>query len=55
VAAYDGYSSLNNTFHLVLATDGKLSFLVFNFGIMSWPNSFGYNQLSIHGIPVQDH
>ena len=39
VAAYNGNSSLNNTFQLVIATDGKLSFLIFNFGIMSWPNS----------------
>jgi len=50
VAAFDGRPSVNNTFQLVIATDGKLSFLVFNFGIMSWPNSqftmnsfFGYN------------
>jgi len=50
VAAYDGNSSMNNTFQLVMATDGKLSFLVFNYGIISWPNSqftmnsfFGYN------------
>jgi hypothetical protein len=50
VAAFDGRPSLNNTFQLVIATDGKLSFLIFNFGIMSWPNSkftmnsfFGYN------------
>ena len=50
VAAFNGNSSLNNTFQLVIATDGKLSFLIFNFGIMSWPNSqftmnsfFGYN------------
>jgi len=50
VAAYNGYSSLNNTFQVIIATDGNLSFLVFNFGIISWPNSqfrvnlfFGYN------------
>jgi len=50
VAAFNGNSSLNNTFQLVIATDGKISFLVFNFGNMSWPNSqfemnsfFGYN------------
>jgi hypothetical protein len=42
--------TLNNTFQLVIATDGKISFLTFNFGNMSWPNSqftmnsfFGYN------------
>jgi WD40 repeat protein len=50
VAAFDGNSSVNNTFQLVIATDGKISFLVFNFGSISWPNSqftinsfFGYN------------
>jgi len=50
VAANDGNSSINNTFQVVIATDGKISFLIFNFGIMSWPNSqfemnsfFGYN------------
>jgi hypothetical protein len=50
VSAYNGNSSINNTFQLVIATDGKLSFLIFNFGSLSWPNSqftmnsfFGYN------------
>jgi WD40 repeat protein len=50
VAAYDGSSAVNNTFQVVIATDEKLSFLIFNFGSMSWPNSqfsmnsfFGYN------------
>jgi WD40 repeat protein len=50
VAAYDGSSSQNNTFQLVIATDGKLSFLIYNFGSMTWPNNqfsmdafFGYN------------
>jgi alpha-tectorin len=50
VAAYNGNSSLNNTFQVVIATDELLSFLIFNFGDMAWPNSqfsmnsfFGYN------------
>jgi WD40 repeat protein len=50
VAAYSGSSSVNNTFQVVIATDGKLSFVIYNFGSMSWPNSllskdsnFGYN------------
>jgi alpha-tectorin len=50
VAAYNGNSSLKNTFQVVIGTDGILSFLIFNFGDMSWPNSqflmnsfFGYN------------
>ena len=38
VAAYDGDSSVNNTFQLVLATDGNVSFIVCNFGEMSWPS-----------------
>jgi len=50
VAGYEGSASLSNTFQVVLATDGRISFLIFNFGKMSWPNSqfsmnsfFGYN------------
>jgi WD40 repeat protein len=51
VAAYGGSSASNNTFQVVIATDGILSFLVFTFDQMSWPSSllsstntnFGYN------------
>ena len=50
VAAYSGSSSVNNTFQVVIATDGKLSFVIYSFGSMSWPNGrfpisafFGYN------------
>ncbi len=39
VAANDGNSSVNNTFQVVIATDGKLSFLIYNFGEMSWPSN----------------
>ena len=46
VAAYGGNSSQNNTFQLVIATDGILSFLIYNFGSMTWPN----NQFSINAF-----
>jgi hypothetical protein len=46
VAPYSG-PILYNTFQTVIATDGILSFLVFNFQQMSWSystnNLFGYN------------
>jgi hypothetical protein len=46
VAANDGSSSQNNTFQLVILTDGILSFLIYNFGSMTWPN----NQFSINAF-----
>ena len=46
VAAYGGSSSQNNTFQLVMATDGNLSFLIYNFGSMTWPN----NQFSMNAF-----
>ena len=57
VAANDGSSSQNNTFQLVILTDGILSFLIYNFGSMTWPNNqfsvnafFGYNAVIIYQV-----
>ena len=35
VEAYGGSSSATNSFQAVISTDGKVSFLIFNYGILS--------------------
>jgi hypothetical protein len=38
VASFGGDPSINNTFQAVLTSDGKLSFVVFNYGQIGWSN-----------------